>query len=329
MSPAKKKKLTVKTKSESASDAVHEQQRILDSLAQDFDAVPELPLEQGLKPVLDLRYYRQYYPSNPEAPLRLRESLQVSAAEVAKYLAYCLQETVKVEEVTEGQRLQFVARKHEFWFDATIPEPEKSVTFDLIAWHKLGLRYAPDDSQAMRQMLYEKLARQAWAEMAYVIEFLQALGFNQAPRPVPEAMLKALEATLDKQIAKQQELLDRLQRFEVPIWVQAGTSKQLLRPAEICLISSEPNQGLAVYTLSGQRHVSFERLADLEPQLCQQARFMRTSRQHLVNLEQIRTVTPEGRGRTLSFYPLDESILARVTATYLSDFLARLGQLSD
>ena len=328
MSPAKKTKpkAKVKPKTEPVSDAAQEQQRILDSLESESVQIQGLPLEWGLKPVIEVRYARRYYPENTSAPYRMRDDLTVTIKEVVKYMAHCLEQTIEPEAVSEVQRLQFLARKHEFWLDENIPEYEKSISFDLVAWHKLGLRYAPDGNTVLREMLYQKLARRAWAGEGYLLEFLQPLSLNQAPKPVPEAMLKALQLALQQQMAEQRELVQQLQRFHAPVWVQAGTSKQLIQAADIALISSELRQGLAVYTLDGEQHLCFSSLGELENQFASLHQFMRTSRQHLVNLSQIRSVQSAGRGRDLLLRNYPDSLIARVTAAYLPAFLERMGQ---
>ena len=325
MSPAKKTSAKKKTKAVQTDAGAYEQ-KVLDSLESEAEPVQGLPLEWGLKPVIEVRYARRYYPENTAAPYRMRDDLTVTIKEVVKYMAHCLEQKVQPEDVSEVQRLQFLARKHEFWLDENIPDYEKSITFDLVAWHKLGLRYAPDGNTVLREMLYQKLARKAWAAEGYLLEFLQPLSLNQAPRPVPEAMLKAIQIALQQQMAEQREWVQQLQRFQAPVWVQAGTSKQLIQAAEISLISSDLSQGLAVYTVDGQQHLCFSSLGELENQFASLHQFMRTSRQHLVNLSQIRSVQSASRGRDLCFRNYPDTLIARVTAAYLPAFLERMGQ---
>lgn len=281
--------------------------------------------EDALNPVVQIRY-SSIWSADVNASYPLVEYIQVTPQEIVEYMRFCLQQEVKPEDVTEARRLQFQTRKHVFYFDESIPQEKKSFYLSLKEFHTLGIPYAPDGNTELREELYKILARRAWDGDAYEIHFLQVLSAGQAPKPVPEAMLKALQALLRQQIEAQQELLQELKHFHPPIWVQAGESKQLLQPLDIALIASTPRHGLAVYTLAGDQYLSFTSLAELEKQLQNVPQFMRTSRQHLVNLSQIQTVQSAGRGRDLSFRHLPDTVTARVTAAYLPEFLRRMGQ---
>lgn len=314
-----------KAKSKPSEAALREQKQF-DALKRYKKAPPQIAPEAALYPTVQMRY-TSIWSSDVYTSHIVLSNTQVTVEEVVEYVSFCLNKKVQASDITELKRLQFLVRKQEFDYDKTIPEEAKRGQLSLIEWHKRGLSYAPDSDTKTRQSFYELLAQRALdGHGPYTIEFVQILSFDEAPKPVPEAMLKALQKLLQQQMTDQQALLQRLQGFQPPIWVQAGTSKQLLQPQDIALISSEPRQGLAVYTLSGEQHLSFNTLGQLEKQLEGVRYFMRTSRQHFVNLSQIKSIQPAGRGRDLYFLNQPDTLTARVTAAYLPEFLQRMGQ---
>lgn len=313
-----------KAKPKPSEAALHEQ-KMFAALKRHKKQLSQIPIEQALNPVVEIRY-TSIWSSDAYTSYRMISNLQVSVEEVAEYMGFCLAQKVSISDITELQRLQFSVRKHEFYHDKTIPDDQKWKKRSLVEWHEMSVPYAPDGDTALREKFYKMLAQRAWNGDAYELEFMQILSFNEAPKPVPEAMLKALQTLLRQQIAEQQQLLQRLQQFQVPIWVQAGESKQLLQSKDIALISSEPRQGLAVYTLDGEQHLSFNTLGQVEKQLVGMHQFMRTSRQHVVNLSQIRSIQNASRGRDLYFINQPDTLIARVTAAYLPEFLKRMGQ---
>ena len=318
MKPSKKAK-------SSPSEAARREQAMLEALKRYKKRSAYISPEDALNPVVQIHYTSVWSP-DVHASYPVFDHIQVTPKEIVEYMAFCLQKKVKPEDVTEARRLQFQVRKHVFYFDETIPQEQKSFYHSLKECHTIGVPYAPDGNTELREELYKILAQRAWDGEAYDIHFLQVLSAGQAPKPVPEAMLKALQALLRQQIEEQQQLLQQLKHFHPPIWVQAGESKQLLQPLEIALITSEPRHGLAVYTLEGAQYLSFATLGQLEEQLQGIPQFMRTSRQHLVNLSQIQTIQSAGRGRDLSLRNLPDTLTARVTAAYLPEFLRRMGQ---
>mgnify|MGYP003709013105 FL=1 len=318
MKPSKKAKSV-------PSAAARREQAMLAALKRYKKQITDPFPEDALNPEVQIRYTSVWSP-DVNASYPLVDYIQVTPEEIVDYMAFCLQKKVSPADITEARRLQFQVRKHVFYFDESIPQEKKSFYLTLTEFHTLGIPYAPDGNTELREELYKILAQRAWAGEAYDIHFLQVLSEGQAPKPVPEAMLKALQSLLRQQIEEQQALLQELKHFQPPIWVQAGEAKQLLQPLDIALITSTPRHGLAVYTLTGEQYLSFTPLGQLEEHLQGIPQFMRTSRQHLVNLSQIQTVQSAGRGRDLSFRHLPDTLTARVTAAYLPEFLRRMGQ---
>ncbi|PKL80680.1 MAG: hypothetical protein CVV27_00125 [Candidatus Melainabacteria bacterium HGW-Melainabacteria-1] len=278
------------------------------------------------KGALRVQYIRNYWPANNYSPQVQPEDLKVTAAEVAEYLAYCFGEQVSPDQISEAQLWQFTVRKNEFFLDETIPFAEKRERErSLTAWHPIGCKYGPNGYD-YRDDWYKSCARRCMELSAFQVEFVQPLAQGEKPKPVPGAVLKEIRDGLKQHIQAQQTILQELRRLRVPLWVQAGKEIKLLWPAEICFISSEAAVGLEVFTTAGERWPCFHPLASLEQQFAAEPDFMRTSRQHLVNLSHIDRVQPAGRGRDLTFRSQPEDIKARVTDSYLKAFLKRLGR---
>lgn len=327
--PAPDKKKTAK-KNTSKSKPSYDQ-LVLDSLQRLPKFQPDLMPSGGLQGQAQMRYVRQFYPGNRNSPQILTDALAVTPEEVSEYLAFCHDKSddwpqLKPDEVTELHGWQFLARKNEFWIDEAIPRSEKDRGHSLSQWHEIGVKHAPKDTGGplMRDQWYRMLARRCFEMNAFIVEFVQILGFHEPPRPVPETVLKALKAALENQLKTQQEIIAQLRRQRVPLWVQDGKQKRLLWPEDIALISSDIAVGLQVYTVGGERFHCFDSLAELETRFAADPDLMRTSRQHMVNLRQLDRIEPEGRGRNLSFLTLPPDITARVTAAYLAAFEARL-----
>lgn len=259
------------------------------------------------------------------SPQILPDDIHASPKEVAEYWAFCSGEQLSPEQISEAQCWQFSAHKNEFFLNDAIPYDEKiDRERTLMAWYPVACTYynlapAPADEH------YKKYARRCMALEAYEIEFVQLLALGEPPKPVPEAVLLDIKAGLQQHIQQQQAILDQLRRQRVPLWVQAGKEMKLLWPEEICFITSETKTGLEIFATTGERWPSFQTLSALEQQLAADLGFMRTSRQHLVNLNHIALVQPAGRGRDLTFNGLPADIKARVTDGYLKAFLEHLG----
>lgn len=281
------------------------------------------PSRYDSKPGVRVQYIRPW-PASPQAPWILPDDLIVTPQEAAEYWVYCSGSPASPDQVSEAQCWQFTARKHEFFLDEAIPEAEKlDRARSLMAWHLIACKYShlgPEQGD-------ERLKTQAWSCMAleaFEIEFLQLLALGEQPKPVPEAVLKEIKEGLQQHLQQQQAILSELRRQRVPLWVQAGKELKLLWPDEICFITSEIKSGLEVFTTSGDRWPCFQTLSTLEQQLAPEPDFMRTSRQHLVNLSHIDQVQPVGRGRDLTFKGLPPDKKARVSDSYLKAFLGRL-----
>lgn len=268
--------------------------------------------------------YTDPWPADELAPRVLPDDITVTPQEAAEYWAFCSGEPLGSEAVTEAQCWQFAVLKHGFFLNETIPIAEK---FDrsrtLTAWHPIVCKYWNLGPEYGAEWL--KNAARRCLDLTYSqLEFLQPLAFGEPPKPVPEAVLREIRDSLQQQVQQQQTILAQLRRQRVPLWVQAGKEMKLLWPDEICFITSETKTGLEIYTMAGERWPSFQTLAALEQQLAAEPDFMRTSRQHLVNLSRIALVQPAGRGRDLTFTGLPSDIKARVTDGYLKAFLERL-----
>jgi len=327
-SASKKTRTTKKPKPKSEPNY---DQLVLDSLKRLPKYQPDLMPPGGLRGQSQMRYVRQFYPVNRSSPHILVEGLSATPQEISEYIAFCHDKSndwpqVKPGQVTEQQGRQFLARKNEFWLDEAIPHSEKDLGLSLIQWHEIGVKHAPKETGGpmMRDQWYRMLTRRCWEMNAFIVEFVQILGFNQPPQPVPETVLKALQAALENQLKTQQGILSQLRSQRLPLWVQAGKQKRLIWPEEICLISSDVKIGLQIYTVTGERFPSFQSLSELETRYASDPDLMRTSRQHIVNLRQLAQIEPQGRGRNLTFLTLPPDITARVTAAYLAAFEARL-----
>ncbi|MDZ4056118.1 MAG: LytTR family DNA-binding domain-containing protein [Polynucleobacter sp.] len=268
--------------------------------------------------------YPAPWPHDRDTARLLPEDMLVSPQEIAEYWAFCTGEQLTLEQISQAQCWQFSVHKDSFYRLEHIPEAEKQDrTRSLLAWHPIICKYAtfgPDSGDSWAK---------TWAGFcmelkAYEIQFIQVLAQGEAPQPVPEALLREIKDGLQQHLQQQQAVLQQLRQQRLPLWVQAGKQLKLLWPDEICFITSETKVGLEVFTVAGERYPSFETLSDLETRLVSEPQFMRTSRQHLVNLSRIDQVEPAGRGRNLTFKGLPADMQARVTDGYLKAFLERL-----
>lgn len=274
-------------------------------------------------PIVRVQYIRPW-PANPQAPWILPDDLTVTPQEAAEYWAYCSGSQASQDQITEAQCWQFTARKNEFFLDETIPEAEK-VDRDrtLMAWHLVACKYSNLGPEQGDEWLKTQ-ARRCMALEAFEIEFVQLLALGEPPKPVPETVLKDIRDGLQQHVQQQQAILVELHRQRAPLWAQAGKELKLLWPDEICFITSETKTGLEVFTSAGDRWPCFQTLSTLEQHLAAEPDFMRTSRQHLVNLSHIDQVQSVGRGRDLTFKGLSPDKKARVSDSYLKAFLGRL-----
>lgn len=273
--------------------------------------MPSLRVEY-IRPLSNSRDSRQIIPPD----------ITVSPQEVAEYWSYCSGQVTTPNQISDAQAWQFNVFKNEFFFNDFVPYHEKlDRTRSLLNWHHLVCKYSPFDTQD--QFLKDD-AKQCFELKKYLVEFVQTLAMGQAPQEIPEAILKQIKTSLAAHVENQQTILIQLERKQTPLWVQAGKQMKLIWPQDICFVSSQSDVGLQLYTSSGQQYPLFLSLAALERQLGAESYFMRTSRQYLVNLHQIETVTPSGRGRDLTFRSLAPDIQARVSERFLKAFLERL-----
>lgn len=258
------------------------------------------------------------------APRVLPEDIAAAAPEVAEFYTFCLGTQLSPAHITEAQCWQFAALKNEFFLNESIPYTEKmDRARTLLAWHPIVCKYYSLGPEQGADWLKTQ-AQRCMALEAFEIEFLQLLALGESPKPVPEAILKEIQAGLQQHVQQQQAILAQLRQQRLPIWVQAGKELKLIWPEEICFISSEAKAGLEVFTTTGERWPCFQTVSALEQQLSTEPDFMRTSRQHLVNLSHIDCVIAAGRGRDLTFRGLAADFKARVTDGYLKAFLERL-----
>lgn len=299
------------------------------SKSQQAAALPTRPAGNteplSLSKALQLRVqYAKPWPASPESPQILPEDMMVSPQEVAEYWGFCSGEQLAPEKISQAQCWQFSVHKNQFYLLDYIPAAEKQDrTRSLTAWHPLICKYHPVSTDQGNSWA-KKQAEFCMELQAYEIQFLQLLAQGEAPQPVPEALLREIKAGLQQHLEQQQSVLQQLRQQHLPLWVQAGKQLKLLWPDEICFITSETKVGLEVITITGERYPSFQTLSELENRLAPELQFMRTSRQHLVNLSHIDQVQPSGRGRNLTFRGLPADLLARVTDGYLKAFLERL-----
>ncbi len=281
---------------------------------------------QELNNSLKLRVqYARPWPASPDSPQILPDDMQVSPQEVAEYWAFCTGEQLLPDKISQAQLWQFSVHKDQFYQLDYIPAAEKQDRKrSLTAWHPLICKYNPFGADAGDSWA-KKQASFCMELQAYEIQFLQLLSQGEAPQPVPEALLREIKSGLQQHLEQQQAILQQLRQQRQPLWVQAGKHLKLLWPDEICFITSETKVGLEVFTVSGERYPNFQTLSELEKRLSSETQFMRTSRQHLVNLNHIDQVQPAGRGRNLTFKGLPADLQARVTDGYLKAFLERLG----
>lgn len=268
--------------------------------------------------------YARPWPASPDTPQILPDDMLVTRQEVAEYWAFCTGQQLAPEQISQAQCWQFSVHKDLFYHLEYIPEAEKQDrTRSLLTWHPLICKYNPfgaDTGDAWAK----NWAKFCMELQAYEIQFLQLLALGEAPQPVPEALLRDLKDGLQQHLQQQQAVLQQLRQQRLPLWVQAGKQLKLLWPDEICFITSETKVGLEILTVAGERYPSFQTLSELEERLKPEPQFMRTSRQHLVNLSRIDQVQPAGRGRNLTFKGLPPDLQARVTDGYLKAFLERL-----
>lgn len=279
----------------------------------------------SLKDSLKLRVqYARPWPASTDLPQILPDDMHVTGQEAAEYWAFCTGEQLTPSQISQAQCWQFSVHKDQFYRLEHIPAAEKQDrTRSLLAWHPIICKYAtlgPDSGDSWAK----NWARRCMQLEAYEIQFLQLLALGEAPQPVPEALLRELKAGLQQHLQQQQAVLQELRRQRAPLWVQAGNELKLLWPNEICFITSEAKVGLEVFTTAGERWPCFQTLAVVEQRFATEPDFMRTSRQHLVNLSHIDHVQPAGRGRNLTFRGQPADIKARVTDNFLKAFLDRL-----
>lgn len=268
--------------------------------------------------------YPAPWPHDRDAAWLLPDDMLVSPPEILEYWAFCTGKQLDPEAISQAHCWQFSVQKDIMSRQDYIPETERqNRTRSLKDWHALVCKYHPfgadqGDSWA-----------KTWAGFcielrAHEIQFLQLLALGDVPQPDPEALLREIKAGLQQHLQQQQAVLQELRQQRLPLWVQAGKQLKLLWPDEICFITSETKVGLEVFTVAGERYPSFQTLSELEERLQPEPQFMRTSRQHLVNLSRIDQVQPAGRGRNLTFKGLPTDLQARVTDGYLKAFLERL-----
>lgn len=273
--------------------------------------MPSLRVEY-IRPLSLSRDSRQILPSD----------IRVIPQELSEYWAYCSGQSMSPEQFSLSQIWQFAVFKNEFLLNDLIPYHEKlDRTRSLLNWHQVLCKYSPFDYQD--QSLKDD-ASKCFELKKYLVEFVQTLAVGQEPQEIPEAIFKQIKTSLASHVENQKAILQELQGKQTPIWVQAGKQMKLIWPQDICFVSSQADVGLQLYTNSGQQYPLFLSLAVLERQLASEPYFMRTSRQHLVNLRQIETVTSSGRGRDLTFRSLPSDLQARVSERFLKAFIERL-----
>lgn len=268
--------------------------------------------------------YERPFPAPAGSFQQIQDWCVVSPQEAAEYWAFVSGEQIKPEQLSQEQCWQFSAYKANLYTLENIPFEERlDFSRSLLAWHPIVCKYDPISPDSGDSWL------KSWAERsmkleAFEIQHVQLLAVGEAPKPVPEVVLKEIRDGLQQQIEQQKAILAQLRHQQVPLWVQAGKEMKLVWPADICFITSEAKAGLDVFTVAGERWPCFQTLSVLEQQLLTEPDFMRTSRQHIVNLSHIDLVQPAGRGRDLTFKGQPADTKARVTDNYLKAFLERL-----